>query len=297
MKTTTKVNKLKHVITKTKGGKDYIIKIKLADECKNGHNDFSITSEIYPAGKRGDRNGERAGAIGDTIAKVFPELAIFNDLHLCNVNGVPMYALANGIYHIKNQPQHIKSHFMATDKEVEILKTAEDEQVLCYMLVNMGIVKRWKETANKAIEMLEEMTGEKFEDNSTRLESVELTPERKAQIQSLIDGGHYTPEAIKGREIEANELQKAKQLEDLEKDFNASVEKKRLDYLANKAVLLGGLSNKNFIYYNHTNEGVFNWNTSTYNKAVTIEQFEGFMEWLALEKPELPKDIIFKLGK
>jgi len=297
MKTTNKVNHLKHVITKTKGGKDYIIKIELADECKNGHNDFSITGNVYPAGKRGDRHMLHCGAIGDEIAKVFPELAIFNDLHLCNVNGVPMYAIANGIYHIKNQPQHIKCHFNATDEEVEILKTAEDEQVLSYMLVNMGIVKRWKETANKAIKLLEEMTGESFEDNSTRLESVELTHERKAQIQALIDGGHYTPEQIEARKLEADEIKRKDELTELEEDYIKSVEKVRADYLANKAVLLGGLSNKNFIYYNHTNEGVFNWNTNTHNNAVTIEQFEGFMKWLALEKPELPKDIIFKLGK
>jgi hypothetical protein len=297
MKTTKKVNSLKTTLVKTKDDKDYIINIMLADECKNGHNDFSITGKVYPVGKREDRNIITAGAIGDTIAKVFPELAIFNDLHLCNVNGVPMYALVNGMYHIKNEPQHIKSHFNATDKEVEILKTAEDEQVLCYMLVTMGIVKRWKETANKAIKILEEMTGESFEDNSTRLESVELTPKRKAEIQALIDAGHYTPEQIEARKLEANEVKRKDELQKLENDFNKKIESERLDYLANKAVLLGGLSNKNFIYYTHTNEGVFNWNTSAYNKAVTIEQFDGFMKWIALEKPELPKGIIFKLGK
>ena len=84
-------------------------------------------------------------------------------------------------------------------------------------------------------------------------------------------------------------------LNDIEKDFNKSVKKAKDEYLVLKAVLLGGLSIKNFIYYTHSNEGCFNWNTSSYNKEVTNEEFLGFIDWLELEKPELPKGIVFKL--
>src|SRR6185312_390500 len=100
---TTTTNDIRFTTTKTKKGIDYVIKIRLNDECKNGHNDFSITGDMYLSGKvHTDRNNQGGGAIGDEIAKCFPEFKIFNDLHLCDAKGAPMYAQANGFYHLKN---------------------------------------------------------------------------------------------------------------------------------------------------------------------------------------------------
>lgn len=296
MKTTTKVNQLIHRIEKTKGGKDYIIKIKLADECRNGHNDFSITGEVYPTGKRGDRNCERAGAIGDTIAKVFPELAIFNDLHLANVKGVPMYAIANGFYHLKETGIDVaRKYLRVTEDEIKTLATAEDELYFTYLLNKLGIPARWEKEANKAIKMLEQMTGEHFEDDSKKLEKIALSPSKKLLIETRIKEGYYTPATIEARRLKAIEDAKQKALKEIEDDFNKSVEKERNEYLVKRAVLLAGLSNDNIIYYPHTNEVVFNWNTSSYNKAITPAEFDGFMDWIKLEKPELPKGILFKI--
>lgn len=295
MKTTEKVNQLIHRIEKTKDGKDYIIKIKLADECHNGHNDFSITGEIYPKGLRGDRNSLGMGAIGDTIAKVFPELAIFNDLHLCDVNGAPMYAIENGFYFIQSEPQHIKSHFRVNDKEAEILKTAEDRTQLIYMIEQMGLIKRWKDEANKAIAMLEEMTGQKFEDNSQKIQRITLKAKDKALIDSRIKAGYYTPEKQQERKGEEKKSVLALELEEIEKELKADIKTHTDEYNVKKAILLAGLSIKNFIYYNHTNEGVFNW--LDYEKQVSKAEFEGLMDWIKLESPELPIGIIFKLGK
>ena len=57
----------------------------------------------------------------------------------------------------------------------------------------------------------------------------------------------------------------------------------------------------NFIYYTHTNTGKFNWHTSAYNKEITKEEFEAFIDIVenALLKDDsvLPKDIKFVLGK
>jgi hypothetical protein len=95
-----KVNSLSYKVTKSKNGEDFVITIKLADQCKNGHNDFSITAEIYPSGRHGDRNIICAGACGNEVAKNFPEFKVFDDLHLSDVNGAPMYAIGNGFYHL-----------------------------------------------------------------------------------------------------------------------------------------------------------------------------------------------------
>lgn len=78
------------------------------DQCGNGHNDFSITAEIYgkdrhpgeptiktPDGKTLWMNA--CGCCHDEVAKYFPELAPFLKWHLCGTDG-PMHYLANALY-------------------------------------------------------------------------------------------------------------------------------------------------------------------------------------------------------
>jgi len=289
-------NSLKHKLVKTKKGVTYHITIKLADECKNGHNDFSITANAYEAGKPTiDKYCVGGGAMGDELAVLFPELSIFNDLHLCDVNGAPMYAIENGFYFIQKEQKHIKSHFRVNDTEAEILKTAEDRQILAFMLKNMGLIERWKKEALKAIEILEELTGFKFEDNSTKIQNIYLDDVKENKIMQRIEKGFYSPEQIEERkEAKIKEL-KSKELKDIHQDYEKSCLKAFNEYLVKKAVLLAGLSIKNFIYYTHSNEGCFNWNTSSYNKEITEAEFLGFLDYIKLTSPELPKNITFKL--
>ena len=114
-------------------------------------------------------------------------------------------------------------------------------------------------------------------------------------IENRIKDGYYKPEQIEDRANIKRAEEKQKELQDIEDDFNKSVEKERNEYLVKKAVLLAGLSIKNLIYYTHKNEACFNWNTSTYNKAVTEIEFLGFLDYIKLTTPELPKGITFKL--
>ncbi len=97
-----KTNSLNYRITRHLENENFVINIQLADDCKNGHQDFSITGSIYEKGKpMSDRYCITSGAIGDEITKNFPEYAIFNRLHLCDYEGIPMYAVENGFYHLK----------------------------------------------------------------------------------------------------------------------------------------------------------------------------------------------------
>lgn len=57
------------------------------------------------------------------------------------------------------------------------------------------------------------------------------------------------------------------------------------------AVLDAGITLKNVIYYDHSNELVFNWND--YETKVTQEQFDEFVK--TVDKTKLPKNITFKL--
>src|SRR5882724_6961369 len=129
-----KSNDLRHTIMVTANKKDVIIKIRLNDDCHNGHQDFAITANVYPTGKRGDRNLISAGCCHEEILKARPDLKPFVDLHLSTAKGVPMYAIANGFYHLKNDCGNGRSrkevtmdYLRLTEKEFELIKIAEDE--------------------------------------------------------------------------------------------------------------------------------------------------------------------------
>ena len=104
-----KTNSLKYSTRKVVGNKDITVNIRLNDECKNGHQDFSITGEIYQAGKpRNDRNMIMAGCCHEEILKYFPQFKIFIDLHLCDYKGIPMHAAANMHYHMNSDKMTIE---------------------------------------------------------------------------------------------------------------------------------------------------------------------------------------------
>lgn len=88
-------NDLRHTIsTKDADGNPMTIKIRLNDECKNGHQDFAITGDIYQKGKpRIDKYFISVGCIHDEILKSAPELQLFVSLHLCDYKGIPMHAI------------------------------------------------------------------------------------------------------------------------------------------------------------------------------------------------------------
>lgn len=73
------------------------VRIRFDDDCRNGHNTFSITCDIDEW--RGNAWREfGGGAAHDEIAKVFPELAPLIKWHLTSSDG-PMHYIANTLYH------------------------------------------------------------------------------------------------------------------------------------------------------------------------------------------------------
>ena len=79
---------------------DLIINIRHDDNCGNGHNSFSITGDLYKAGKRGDRNLIMCGCIHDDIALLAPEYIPLIKWHLCSTDE-PMHYVANTLYHAR----------------------------------------------------------------------------------------------------------------------------------------------------------------------------------------------------
>lgn len=80
-------------------GRDYRItaELRFDDQCKNGHETFSITGDIDEKDNRGRYREYSGGCIHDEITKRFPEFEHLIKWHLVSTDG-PMHYLANTIY-------------------------------------------------------------------------------------------------------------------------------------------------------------------------------------------------------
>lgn len=88
--------------TKDENGRPRLVKAEVRhdDSCKNGHNSFAITGEVwgYNGAERGGKwDIESCGCIHDEVAKHFPELEPFIKWHLTSTDG-PMHYYKNVIY-------------------------------------------------------------------------------------------------------------------------------------------------------------------------------------------------------
>lgn len=265
-----------------KNGNLVDVTIRLNDECKNGHEDFSITGYEYKSKRRSDRNMVHGGAIGDQIAKEKPELAIFNNLHLCDWEGRPMHGVSNMKYHLKNDVLPISDfckYYRITEKEYNILLNSGNESHLAYLLVTLGIMDRWKQESIKAINLLEELTGKKFKSDATRTHQNPLDLFDKKEIEAKIENGYFNIENIQSREYKAEREKRVKTMNSLKARFKSDIKEKEID-LTIKLFLVDKFgSHDNCIYYKHTNELVFNWmENPSYCKIWSLDEYHEFID-------------------
>lgn len=245
------------------------VKILLADDCKNNICDWSITADIYEQRKNGRFVWCAGGCCHEEILKRFPQFKMFVDLHLSNHYGAPMYPVENGFYHITNSSKETAINYLRiTETEYNLLYQAEDKQYFKYLLYTLGIVERWKRESNEALKKLEELTGQTWE-NPYKPENerftLKLTDEERTTITNRINDGYYRPEAVQARKDEEKRVM--------------------------LAVLDAGLSVSNVIYYDHSNELVFNWRD--HETKVTENDFNKFVS--SVNRSLLPVGITFKM--
>ena len=186
MTTTQTTATLKHSFTVIKGDEKTVIKITLDDDCRNGHEDFSLTCDIYEK-VRGLWRAAGGGCAREHILKLRPDLAPFAMLHLCDFNGLPMHCAANALYWFAGiesskttekyhggsgngakSPDECRrifaEHIHASGEQVAeiIRREPRTELELRAVLEDMGFIQQWKAEADAAIATLEEWTGQKF---------------------------------------------------------------------------------------------------------------------------------------
>lgn len=271
-------------------GNQWKIEISLDDDCKNGHQDFSLTGTCWEKGKSCiDRNMKFGGACGDTIIKLFPEYEIFERLHICDFNGAPMYAVENGMYHAKrNGKESLQSYLRLTELEAETLMQYLDEKLAFrFHLENMGVVARWKEEANEAIKKLEELTGKEFENVSTESHYTPLTEEEHNEYKEKQLQGYFNADKIQERIEQKMQDKKRKQIEKLKLAAKTEIDSINTELNIKLAILDAGFSIDNFIYYKHKNEGKFNWLDS--QDKLTKEDLDNLLT--KIDKSKLPENI------
>ena len=250
-----------------KNGEQWEIKIRLNDECKNGHQDFSITGTCWDAGKaKIDRYMIHGGACGDEISVLFPEYEIFNRLHLCDYMGIPMHCSANGYYHLRTGFQGYKDgeslkskwceYYRVSPKQFDVLFTAESEIHFAILLERLGIFEQWKAEADLAIKKLEELTGDEFVVDSVRTQYIRPSDEKIADELERISSGYYSAEEKQKREDE----RRAQKMLEIDREEKLKIEDVKTEYAVKRLIL--GFSEKafnNYIYYSHSKEIAFNW--------------------------------------
>jgi hypothetical protein len=290
-------NDLRHTINTTDpDGNQMKIEIRLNDECKNGHQDFAITATIWEKDKpRTDRYFISGGCCHDAIIAARPDLQIFVDLHLCTAKGVPMHAIENGFYWLKeNGPQAAGKYLRLTPEQVEQITGAEDKIYLQCILEKMGVPAQWKKEADQAIELLEKWTGKTFVDDSKKAGFIPLGDKIK-EVEAKIETGYYAPERIAERETAKQDKKVSDKLADLAAHRDKIIKKANIEYKVRAEILRAGgwALEDNCIYYDHSNEVCFNW--VTFGKQVSHAQLDAFL--LVVDRSQFPAGVTFGFAK
>lgn len=286
-------------------GVDISVKIELGDKCKNGHEDFSITGDTYVSGKpRIDKYHISGGCIHDDIERAFPEFIPFIRLHLCDHKGVPMHAGSNMFYHLENGFNRTKitdpnfmnefcDYYRINPEQFDVLKMCEGKEVLLYRLETMGIFDQWEKEANAAIDQLEKLTGKKFV-STAGVRNERPEKDKIKAMQERMDSGYYAPEQIQARKKMADADTRIKQVQAVQSEYSKACNKAKAEMDVKISILSFGFTLSNFIYYSHSNKGIFNWKSYDGGK-ITTEELRSFTQWIKDTNPVLPEGVTFSI--
>lgn len=290
-------NTLKYTVVKSFREKGITYKvittIKLHDECKNGTCSWSITGILQQKKGNGRFYDIGHGCIHEEILKASPKLKMFVDLHLCDWRGTPLYPVENGYYFLQKDKKQAKEYLRVTDEEMEILSKCDNKEYFKYQLFALGIVERWQAESKKAIQAMEELTGDvwvnPYKESEERHRFV-LSDEEREEMEGKILSRYYTESAIQERK-EAERIAKIeKRKNEVIKTFEKIINKATKEKDVKLAILGAGLLSDNYIYYVEGNNVVFNY--YSYHDKVTEEEYNNMLK--NIDYSLLPEGIKFE---
>lgn len=281
---------------------EFIITItaRLNDECKNGHEDFGLTYNMWEkvvSSRTWCGGGCAAKSTDQIVRKAIREFGLepVERVHLSDMNGVPMYPTANAIYHAKNSGFDVfRDYLRLTDEEAKQAFYIDDELGLYVWLLDNGIIDRWKNEANEAIKAIINGRDIEFESTATKKQGHwyfkhDVTEEAIRAQRDLIRDGYYT----QGR---YNQHRDDETLNACMKSLTNSMEclQRRIDEtemdIKFKCVLRDIMCEHiaefrkpllvidNSIFYQHRNEISFNWRQ--FSEKVNDEDYELIKKYL-----------------
>ena len=292
-----KTNTLKYTVVKSFREKGITYKvittIKLHDEWKNGTYSWTITPILQQKKGNGRFYDIGHGCIHEEILKASPKLKMFVDLHLCDWRGTPLYPVETGYYFLQKDKNQAKEYLRVTDEEMGILSKCDNKEYFKYQLFALGIVERWQAESKKAIQTLEELTGDvwvnPYKESEERHRFV-LSDEEREEMEGKILSGYYTESAIQERK-EAERIAKIeKRKNEVIKTFEKIINKATKEKDVKLAILGAGLLSDNYIYYVEGNNVVFNY--YSYHDKVTEEEYNNMLK--NIDYSLLPEGIKFE---
>ena len=280
-----KTNHLVFTDTRIIGNEKLTVKICLTDECKNGHQDFSITGNLYE--RRNDSyKWVAGGCLHNEILRFFPQYKMFVDLHLCDYSGAPMHAVANMHYHMKEgkfnsndrkeKPfkEEFCKYYRITSLQFDELKKAQNKTHFAIILQDLSIPQQWKKEANRAIKALEGLTGNEFLNDSERSQLIMPSEKEMKEEKEKIKNGYYSKENKQKRAKKADKDALKAIEKEMKEECDKTIKKVERKYFAQKALIqAGGVeAYKNHLYYDHTDTLALNWRGYDHLSEETIEE-------------------------
>lgn len=293
-----KKNELKCNETKQIGENTFInVEIGLRYIKENGYSYFYATGEKYNL-NGGIKNVFESECIHDEILKYFPEFKIFVNLHGNDSYGMPMYMLSNLKFAIDNNKIDAICRTLHISKGTgkEIICWGEDLDYIKYFLEENDIIYHLRSKANKAIKLLEKLTGDEFENPDILgiFDYIPLGKEKKDSIKKMHEKGYFTIDnVIKRREEKIREIQlqrlesEKKKLESEKKEIDNEIQV--LQYLFDKGIKIdchAYLRSVNILSINLLKNG---------DGVMTENEYKDFIN--SVDYSKLPKNISFEFNK
>lgn len=293
-----KKNWLEYTETKKIGKNTFIdVEIGLRYIEANGYSYFYATGEKYNL-NGGIKNVFDSGCIHDEILKYFPEFKIFVNLHGNDSYGMPTYMLSNLKFEIDNNKIAAISRTLGISEEMakEITCWGEEIDYMKYFLEENDIIFSLRRKSEKAIKLLEELTGDEFENPDILgiYDYIPLCKEVKDRIKNLHEKGYFTIDNVikrrgeKIREIQLQRLEsEKKKLESEKKEIDNEMQV--LQYLYDKGIRIdchAYLRSVNILSINLLKNG---------DGVMTENEYKDFIKGVDYSK--LPKNINFEFNK